>query len=198
MANPQALPPLLDYLYEFLTVAGNPAILDPPAENKPFRNLLIWIGEEAGNDDWARLYFTTDVLTELGHQAIEAFEVLDLTLPLGIPVPDQRRQKVSFLLAMLNRLLPGPVLLYNQADGIFFKISYLLQDKEDFWPGLLLESLSLLRYFLPRLRRSIREVAEGLKKVDEAMAEIEKALATPPEGAGPLIHVETADENSKA
>lgn len=179
------LPPMLDYLHEFLTTAGIPALLEPPSAQKAFRHLLITLDPE--QDDWARLYFMTDVLADLGYPAIEAFQVLDLTLPLGIQVPNQRRQKLSFLLAMLNRLLPGPVLLFNEQDGIFFKVSFVLEDKEDFWPGLLLDSLNMLRFFLPRMRPAIQSVATGEKKVDEAMTEIEQQLATPPAGMGPLV-----------
>ena len=178
----QALPPMLAYLAQFLTTANIPAELMPADASKAFAHLMISFDDAR----WARLYFTNEVLAALGQPAAADFVILELTLPLNLALPAQP-QALAVLLNRLNRMLPGPVLLFNEADGVFFKVTWLLEEPHAFWPGLLYEALAQLHFYLPRMHDAIAAVAQGEQKVEAALAEIEKNLATPPDGRGPLI-----------
>lgn len=180
--------PELEYLQMFLHTASIPATYHKQSTEKAFDNLLIFIGENGDQEDWARLYFMTDVLTGMKQPVPDQFHVLDLTLPLGVMVPNNHQKKTSWLLSILNSLLPGPVLLFNQQDGIFFRTSFVMQEQDAFWPGLLLDALELLKFLLPRVRPSIQALLAGEKKVDEALTDIEKQLSAPPQDAKPLFH----------
>lgn len=178
----------LQFLTQFLLTAGIPARHQPIDAESSFEYLLIGVLQDGSETpDWARFYSLNQAMQEQGTPAIEAYTVLNLDLPLGIQVPEPYLSKTAFLLSMINRLLPGPVLLINPDEGLYFSYRFVVVEEDEFWPGLLLESLNLLRFLIEPVRGSIKALISEQKTIEEAMAYLEKALATPPADRGPLF-----------
>ncbi|PIQ28050.1 hypothetical protein COW36_06875 [bacterium (Candidatus Blackallbacteria) CG17_big_fil_post_rev_8_21_14_2_50_48_46] len=180
----------IQFLETFLHSAGISALYRAVSSESAFEHLLIVMAAEMAERP-ARLYCVNSVLQALGQEAPESFQILDLVQPLGISVSTAREQKLAYVLGILNRILPGPVLLFNAQDGVYLKQSFIQTEEDELWPGLLLESLAYFKDLAPVLSHELLAVAENKQTAEAAIKNLEQALAKPPAGRGPLFQPET-------
>ena len=178
------LPPVLNY-------AGYKSYYNPANDDVPFEQLFVTTAyegteEELEESPMIQIIYITDLAKAMDPDIPEdntASHILQFFSQLPtLPLEAEKKAKIHELLSVMSKLLPIGYFGYNDADGVFYRYSFVTPTK-DLDDAVIVEIVGMISFFITNAYENLKAFVDENLPYEEMIEQLEKGfISTAREG----------------